>query len=405
MVFIRKWSVTLLLMLFVCMAYAPTMAAISCFFLGLAVQIHQPAVFKFAKNDMYKLLVALVGLLLIGILFSIDLSQSLKALGRMLPVALAVYGALHVLRSRITSVHQTTVIPENPQQGYDYTLRNPIQLLSLTMIIYVVVIYLCLFLFDVSQLHHWAISHQNKLTTLMLMLVCVQSAVWVAHQRFWHVFLAILLCLSALLIEGRGAFFTGMLVLSVALMLRYRLFEKRYLLLVSLGVLAASGILCLLLLIQMRGGFAHFSLNGFLSGRIELWQAAVDVILHKPWFGIGFGTWQKSEWVNSLIPVFKNQPSPHNIVLDLLSSVGVIGALFFVGMVKFYIDYIRKIPFNLSPLYRCIGFLTLGATVMNGLIDFRLFATQFLGISAIALILWQGGRDQTLSVERMTSLK
>ena len=76
MVFIQKWSISLLLLLFVCMAYTPIMAAMSCFFLGLALQIHQPTLFKFDKNDLYRLFMALIGLLLIGVLSSIDTIQS-----------------------------------------------------------------------------------------------------------------------------------------------------------------------------------------------------------------------------------------------------------------------------------------------------------------------------------------
>lgn len=401
MVFIRKWSLSLLLLAFIWMAFEPITAAMSCFFIGLALQIHQPLMFKFDKKDLYTLFLVFAGLLIIGIVPSVDPVQSLKTLGRMLPAAFAIYGVLQILL-RLPSVNvgqSLTVAHENALREYDYTLRNTSQLLSLFIVIYVVLIYLCLYLFDVSHFRDWAITHQNKVTSLMLMLVCTQSALWFVDRRFWNICLAILLCGSALLLEGRGAFIAGTLVIIFTLMLRYRLFEKRSLVLVSGSVLGIFGILCLWLLIQMNGGLIHFSLNKFLSGRIELWQAAVDVILQKPWFGIGFGTWQKSEWVNSLIPVFKNQPSPHNIVLDLLSSVGVIGTLFFAITVKLYIGFIRKIPLNLSTLYRCLGLLVLGATLVNSLVDFRLFATQFLGISAIALIFWQGGRDQVLPIE------
>jgi O-antigen ligase len=222
-----------------------------------------------------------------------------------------------------------------------------------------------IFLFQISQLKDWAIVHQNSLTSFMLMLVCAQSALWFFSRRFGHAALGFMLCISSILLEGRGAFIAELLVICFTVLHSYRLFEKRALVMISVSILGICGGLCLWLLIQMNGGLSHFSLNRFLSGRIELWQAAVEVFLHKPWFGIGFGTWQKSEWVNSLIPVFKNQPSPHNIVLDLLSSVGIIGSLFFVASVALYVRWIRKIPLTLNPLYRFLGFLVLAAYALR----------------------------------------
>ncbi len=82
---------------------------------------------------------------------------------------------------------------------------------------------------------------------------------------------------------------------------------------------------------------SSFDINeGSNSGRIEMWQLAINNTLEKPFFGVGIGNFAKYNFPmsTSTDPIYA-----HNLFLDFSSEIGLIGTIFLI--ILFLIPFLK----------------------------------------------------------------
>ena len=118
--------------------------------------------------------------------------------------------------------------------------------------------------------------------------------------------------------------------------------------------------------------FIGDDLNGFSSGRIELYKAAIEAFLSSPITGIG----------TALTVVYDVTPWYHSTLFDTLASTGVVGlVMFIIHMFQKYrlLFKNRKDPF---VFFVFIGFICSG---LYGMIDVAYYNLIWLMMFAIIL--------------------
>lgn len=153
------------------------------------------------------------------------------------------------------------------------------------------------------------------------------------------------------------------------------------------------------------------------SGRTTIWRAALTVIAERPWIGQGFGSfWQTGSEVNGFqgrqhLDIFEvwiddakviNQS--HNGYLDLLLSVGIIGAVLSVGAILLSLRQLQRLivttpgrspdRFAFMMAHSCIVVL-----LLNNLLESTLFYSPIYSVGGMLLLLlvqsnwwWAAGR-------------
>lgn len=76
------------------------------------------------------------------------------------------------------------------------------------------------------------------------------------------------------------------------------------------------------------------------GGRYYIWQTALRLLLEKPIFGYGFGV--------SILSDLGDYIFPHNILLDILLSFGIVGTLIFVLLIARLIKYMNIFPIHVD---------------------------------------------------------
>ena len=114
-----------------------------------------------------------------------------------------------------------------------------------------------------------------------------------------------------------------------------------------------------------------------MTGRGSLWMAAIQVIRDYPLTGIGINVWKHSTYVHNLSDGWINQPSPHNFILDLMTSVGAIGSILMGAACVWFVIILRALPLSAAPAFTAFGSCILVGFMTNALVDFRVFSVQF----------------------------
>lgn len=142
------------------------------------------------------------------------------------------------------------------------------------------------------------------------------------------------------------------------------------------------------------------------SGRTTIWRAVTTVIAERPWIGQGFGSfWQTGALQNGFqgrqhLDIFEtwiedatliNQA--HNGYLDLLLSVGIIGAVLAVCAVLMSLAYLQRLilatpgrsadRFAFMMAHNCIIVL-----LLNNLLESTLFYAPVYSVGSILLLLF-----------------
>ena len=232
-------------------------------------------------------------------------------------------------------------------------------------------------------------EQQNKWSTTALVLVCATTTFWSLQWSSLYFALSIFLLSFIWLVEGRGAIVAAIITMSIAAALSL---QRRQQLRLLTTVFFLVILICTITSHYWPAYLSFDFLNTLITGRPELWQSAITSIQSHPLFGIGLGAWQNNNEINQMLtPEFHNMVSPHNLLLDLISSVGITGSIFFTVALLIFIKNIRQTEVNLSNRYRRFGLLVFMAITINGLVDFRLFAPLFISLAGIGLVLWKTG--------------
>lgn len=261
---------------------------------------------------------------------------------------------------------------------------------------WVVVTVLALLSFVASQAHYGGylvrpagilpgITRNAQAVTLLVLL-----AATLALCRFdrrlvtWLAAIALLWMLFAN--AARGAQLAALAIggLAVARALGWRM---RTILLLALSGIALAAIAVWHFhdtLAAARGG-------NLLTGRDYLWRAALQVIADHPLAGIGINTWKYSAYVDALAAPWVQEAGPHNIVLDLLTATGIVGALLTLAGLASWMRSLTAGDVVVAAPLREFGLLLAAAMLVNGMVDFRVWSVQFIGLLGIALVLWRTG--------------
>lgn len=305
-----------------------------------------------------------VGLLLaatlaVGVLFSQDMARSLQAVGKLIPALLLLYGLLWAVQKSWFSSRSGLV---------------------LAVILGFAVVLLA---FLISQILHggyvsrkdglFSIESRNGISVALLFVTCAVMGLYQSGSRWFY--LAFGCCLLWILMAngGRGAFVGGMAVVVWGVIQRMQ-FKMHHLLLGAV-VLSLLGIGALWVW-GMPSGMVRTD-GGFLTGRGSLWMAAIQVIRDYPLTGIGINVWKHSTYVHNLSDGWINQPSPHNFILDLMTSVGAIGSILMGAACVWFVIILRALPLSAAPAFTAFGSCILIGFMTNALVDFRVFSVQF----------------------------
>ncbi len=303
-----------------------------------------------------------------GIAFSMDVWRSLQGVGKVLPALFFLYVWLLAMRAGWLADGQA------------------VRRAALVSVLVAVT------LFVASEIIHGgfirrdgglvSIAIRNPLAVSLLLALAAMLACWTAGRGLHWLLLATLTLGAIFTNDARGAMVAGVVILALALLLRMGLRPQ---LIVIIGLLTAAAVGTLF---QVLGVPDMLSRPGdFLSGRGVLWHAAVQVIADHPLFGIGINTWKYSAYVHALSGIFIHQPSPHNLILDLLTSIGIVGCLLLgIAIVRFCrIVAGYRLPISAEAFW--LGVFLLTAYTINSTVDFRVFSVQSIVIWGAALAL------------------
>jgi putative inorganic carbon (HCO3(-)) transporter len=200
------------------------------------------------------------------------------------------------------------------------------------------------------------LGQPNYLGSYLLLVLPLTIYGLIKYRQFWPRFILVLLLLTqfiALVITGSRAAWLGLLG-SLILLAFCRLnsfwfqltaAKKRALILIS----TLSLVLVVVLLSQSQyvssrlQGITDFQ-QGSVSARVNFWSGAVKSIAQKPFLGYGlenqgseFIKYYQVDWAQTGF-VNASTNRAHNLILDLLLTVGVVGLFFYVWI---YLSFFR----------------------------------------------------------------
>ncbi len=122
--------------------------------------------------------------------------------------------------------------------------------------------------------------------------------------------------------------------------------------------------------------------------RLLVWQLAWELFAAAPWLGVGPGEFPGAGFAHGLpIELTANLvwTSPHNLLLQLLSETGLVGALpVGIGLFLWTIDAKNEVRFGKSPAMWWIA-ACVGVEIIHALLEFPLWYAHFLAIAALLM--------------------
>lgn len=169
------------------------------------------------------------------------------------------------------------------------------------------------------------------------------------------------------------------------IMLRDR--DVRPLLVTGAIVSLVAGAVLLWMMIDELGSFIDRVTNlNTMAGRLAVWATALNMIVHNPVFGVGFGAnsflLHKPEYITGVGSISQQYAVyldiPHNEYLHVAVLLGVPGLIMFLGIVTGLVILMFRIHSDAgsSPLRRRFG-LYMGATIL-GLLFNSLFSDTYV---------------------------
>ena len=187
--------------------------------------------------------------------------------------------------------------------------------------------------------------------------------------------------------QCRGAAYTGILM-GIACFVLIMVFTNKFTR-ITTGVLTGAYIIAFILLYNFDIDFIHKcfgrlvdfdfdTLNGYSSGRIEIWKTGLDQFIHHPVFGVG--------WYQ--IPNLGFQARYHNTLVQLLASTGIFGTLCY-AFHRFETYYVT---FKKPNLEKTFAFIAILSILISSLLDCFLF-NIWLGFEYGFLLAYIEGRN------------
>ena len=242
----------------------------------------------------------------------------------------------------------------------------------------------------------------NAAALIILLTFPAGAYLYIEKPNFYYFFLTRIAFIGVLVSTSRGGILCGILaVVGTDIYARFQMTNHRKYNLVYFGC-AALFLSAIVLSFDMIKPFIEFTvnrffigddLNGFSSGRIELYRLAVEAFLSSPITGIG----------TTLTVVYDVTPWYHSTLFDTLAATGIVGTVMFViHMFQKYrlLFKNRKDPF---VFFVFIGFICSG---LYGMIDVAYYNMIWLMMFAIilAVVEVQVKSRANVKVETLTPL-
>ncbi len=176
---------------------------------------------------------------------------------------------------------------------------------------------------------------------------------------------------------------------------------------IVVGVAAVAGLAALPFLAQLPR-FANLfdtqSGTGFF--RVNLWLSAGRMFADHPWLGVGLDNFLYAYRSFYILPEAWQEPNlshPHNIVMDFLSRLGLLGFLCGVWLVVSFwrvaLGIYRQLSLASNPSTElralCLGLMALAADMLaHGLVDHSFFLVDLAFVFMLALALVQALREE-----------
>jgi O-antigen ligase len=229
--------------------------------------------------------------------------------------------------------------------------------------------------------------------------------------RRWLYLAAALVFVAALLLTfSKGALFLGAPVALAVILVGW--LGRRGLTLVGVGALASLGALPVLSRIPRFADLLDFG-SGTSFFRVKLWVSAWRMWRDHPWFGVGLDNFLYQYRGRYILPEAWEDPNlshPHNIALDYLSRLGLLGFACGVwlqaGFWRIALDAWRKLSLGLNGTRRegdrelralCLGLMGSAADMLaHGLVDHSFFLLDLAFVFFLTLALVQHMRRLAL---------
>ncbi|QIW21079.1 O-antigen ligase family protein [Bacillus thuringiensis serovar andalousiensis] len=193
----------------------------------------------------------------------------------------------------------------------------------------------------------------------------------------------LLLFVNLVLTDSEGSIIS--FAISTLVILLYKIIDARKVFLVAL-----PGILFILLLSfnVIDSDFSQSLINRLVEqGRWTLWEGAIRIFLDNPYYGIGFYQFPEVLKEYGIYSIYGSAwPHPHNLFLDLIVTVGILGSVVFIMLLACIIKHMFVMKKNVwvNNHFKLISLAIIIGAFIHDLID-----GGFLwGTSSCATLLW-----------------
>jgi len=154
--------------------------------------------------------------------------------------------------------------------------------------------------------------------------------------------------LASIFICRSGTTVVGIVTLMAILILIYFPVVRKFLFNWKVVLIVIAGVFFLIVILRRHEAFQDLMMkylgkDGTFTGRVYLWDKAIEVFMQHKWFGVG----DSPELNQELFTLFNQKLSyAHNEILDLLVRSGIVGlGLYFVCIVRsvFYTKHQRSL--------------------------------------------------------------
>jgi O-antigen ligase len=150
---------------------------------------------------------------------------------------------------------------------------------------------------------------------------------------------------------------------------------------------------------KMRyGSMTHKELDGSTQGRVEAWLTGLQMVADRPVFGVGagcFGTAHAAAYSHGLR---KNWLESHSIYIQVITELGIVGAIAFFGFMVQFLKLNRRVARALAArgaawrwesmlvLSMFVGFAVL---IVSGFFGHSLYRRTWYLYAALGLAVWR----------------
>ena len=231
------------------------------------------------------------------------------------------------------------------------------------------------------------------------------------HGKRWWLYTAVLIptTLAFLLTFSKGGLFLGLPAAFVIIFWQWQQVNGRrtWPWLILFGAAGAAGLVVIEQIPALAGRLSLTGETGVF--RLSLWQASLNMVADKPWFGVGLDNFLYEYRGRYILEGAWRDPNlshPHNLMLDFATRLGLLGLLAGLWLIGTLAHTLRRTRYHISAAWLPI-FVGLGAAladmIFHGLVDHSFFlvdlafAFYFMLGTAVWLQVQQSDKISTIS--------